>query len=263
MSEENLRPATGAARPAQAASRAQPAARRDAAPVPASAPSAAPAPVGAPPQPGARLQRTRTRIKICGITTVEMALAAVNAGADAIGIVFAPGSPRHVLPGLAAQINKSLPPMVSGVGVFRNPADPDVFNWRGEWVQLHGSEEEPQVARIAQQHRRIIKGIAFDATQIVRWDQSPHVSALLIDSSNPGGGSAFDHEALAQLMPALRTPVILAGGLTPNNVEQAIRTVRPYGVDVSSGVEMSRGVKDAGLIRAFCDAVRTADQAAV
>lgn len=226
--------------------------------------AAADASSAAPPLPTPRIQplprRTRTRIKICGMTSVQTALAAVEAGADAIGIVFASGSPRHVLPGLAAQIVRALPPMISSVGVFRNPSDPDIFNWRGEWVQLHGSEDEPQVARIAQlQHRRIIKGIAFDAAQIVRWDNCPHVSALLVDSATPGNGKAFDHEALASLMPALRTPVVLAGGLNPDNVANAIATVRPFGVDVSTGVETSPGVKDAGLIRAFCEAVRAAD----
>lgn len=235
-----------------------PATQRTAPPQPADRTDPAAAPRVDPPASAAR--RHRTRIKICGITSIDMALAAVEAGADAIGLVFAPGSPRHVLPGLAAQIAKALPPMVSGVGVFRNPSDPDVFNWRGEWVQLHGSEDEPQVARIAQQHRRIIKGIAFDATQIVRWDNCQYVSGLLVDSAAPGSGKAFDHEALAALMPALRTPLVLAGGLTPDNVAGAIRAVRPFGVDVSSGVETKPGVKDAKMIRAFCEAVRETDE---
>lgn len=201
----------------------------------------------------------RTRIKICGITSAEMARLAVEAGADAIGLVFAQGSPRQVLPGQAAAIARSLPPLVSAVGVFRNPSDPEVSNWRGEWVQLHGNEEDSQAARLALQHRRVIKGMAFDSAHIVKWDNSPHVTALLIDSASPGSGNRFDHEALAALMPALRTPVILAGGLTPDNVGESIRAIRPFGVDVSSGVESSKGVKDAGLIRAFCDAVRAAD----
>jgi phosphoribosylanthranilate isomerase len=227
-------------------------AARDAQDAPTTAPATPPAVAPVP-------KKTRTRIKICGITSVAMAQAAVDAGADAIGIVFAPGSPRHVLPGLAMQIARSLPPMVGAVGVFRNPTDADVLNWRGQWVQLHGSEDESQASRLGLQHRRIIKGIAFDATQIVKWDNSQHVTALLIDSATPGSGAAFDHEALAQLMPALRTPVILAGGLTAETVGEAIRVVRPFGVDVSSGVESSKGVKDAGLIRAFCAAVRAAD----
>lgn len=217
---------------------------------------------GAPNTPPAIPPRTgpaRTRIKICGITSPELAIVAAEAGADAIGVVFAPGSPRKVLPGMAAQIMRAVQPLMSAVGVFRNPADPEVSNWRGEWIQLHGSEEESQAARLALQNRRVIKGIAFDATQIVKWDNSPHVAALLIDSASPGSGTAFDHEALASLMPALRTPVILAGGLTADNVGAAIQAVRPFGVDVSSGVESSKGVKDAGMIRAFCAAVRAAD----
>jgi phosphoribosylanthranilate isomerase len=203
---------------------------------------------------------TRTRIKICGITSVQMAMAAVEAGADAIGLVFAPGSPRQVLPGLAIQIARALPPLISAVGVFRNPSDPEVMNWRGEWVQLHGSEVESQVSRLAQQHRRVIKGIAFDSAQIVKWDASPNVSAILIDGAAPGSGKVFDHAALAAMVPGLRTPVIIAGGLTVENVAGAIKTIRPFGVDVSSGVESAKGVKDAGMIREFCAAVRETDQ---
>ncbi len=242
---------TAPARPTQPPAKAQQSAAAEPQDAPATPPVVAPVP-----------RKTRTRIKICGITSVDMALVAVEAGADAIGIVFAPGSPRHVLPGLAQQIARSLPPMVGAVGVFRNPTDADVLNWRGQWVQLHGSEDAHQAARLGLQHRRIIKGMAFDAAQIVRWDNSAHVTALLIDSSTPGSGSGFDHEALAQLMPALRTPVILAGGLTPESVEKAVRMVRPFAVDVSSGVEKSRGAKDAGLIREFCAAVRAADHTA-
>lgn len=202
---------------------------------------------------------SRTRIKICGITSVDMALAAANAGADAIGLMFAPHSPRYVLPGPAQQIARALPPLVSVVGVFVNPADPDLQNWRGTWVQLHGNEAEPQLARVAHT-RRIIKGFRFDVEQVLRWDRCPFVSALLIDGSAGDMGETFEHEQLAELMPQLKTPVILAGGLTPENVGRAIRTVRPFGVDVSSGVESSRGVKSATLMREFCAAVREADQ---
>ena len=200
----------------------------------------------------------RTRIKICGIKTELMALVAANAGADAIGLVFVPSSPRHVLPGTASRIARVLPPMVGSIGVFMNPSDPDLQNWPGRWVQLHGREEEPQIARIAQ-HRRVIKGLKFNAEQVLRWNRCPHVTALLIDGSEGGGGESFHHEELAEMMPQLNTPVILAGGLTPENVGDAIRAVRPWGVDVSSGVERERGEKDAGLIRAFCAAVREAD----
>lgn len=205
------------------------------------------------------MNRRRTRIKICGVTSVDVALAAVEAGADAIGLVFAPQSPRYVLPGPAQRIAKSLPPLVSSVGVFVNPSDPDLHNWRGSWVQMHGQEGETQLARVAV-NRRIIKGIKFNLAEIRRWEKCPHVSALLIDGSDGGKGEAFRHEELASIMHTLGTPVILAGGLTPKNVAGAIRTVRPFGVDVSSGVEKSPGVKDAGLIREFCAAVREADE---
>lgn len=200
----------------------------------------------------------RTRIKICGITSVEMALAAVQAGADAIGVVFVPTSPRYVLPGPAQRISRSLPPLVSSIGVFLNPSDPDLQNWRGQWVQMHGQEAEPQLARVAL-NRRIIKGLKFDRAQVRRWETCPHVSALLIDGSDGGTGEGFNHRLLAEMMPQINTPVILAGGLNPQNVGQAIRAVRPFGVDVSSGVESSRGVKEPSLIREFCQAVREAD----
>jgi phosphoribosylanthranilate isomerase len=204
-------------------------------------------------------QVRRTRVKICGITSIDIALTAAESGADAVGLVFVPGSPRYVLPGPAQHIARSLPPLISAVGVFVNPSDPDLQNWRGQWVQLHGQEEEPQAARVARM-RRIIKGLPFDAVQIRKWDRSPHVSALLIDGSAGGKGEGFDHRELADMMPELKTPVILAGGLTPKNVQKAIHAVRPFGVDVSSGVESSQGVKDAGLIREFCAAVREADR---
>lgn len=200
----------------------------------------------------------RTRVKICGVTSIEIAQAAADAGADAIGLVFVPDSPRYILPGPAQRIARSLPPLISAIGVFVNPSDPDLQNWRGQWVQLHGQEEEPQAARVAQT-RRIIKGVKFDPALIRKWDRSPHVSALLIDGSTGGMGESFDHRALGELMTEIKTPVILAGGLTMRNVGDAIRHLRPYGVDVSSGVESSRGVKDAGMIREFCAAVREAD----
>src|SRR5262245_6709348 len=179
--------------------------------------------------------RHRTRIKICGITSIDMALAAVEAGADAIGLVFVPQSPRYVLPGPAMRIARALPPLVSSIGVFLNPSDPDLANWRGEWVQMHGQEAEPQLARVAAT-RRIIKGLRFDRAEIDRWEKCPHVSALLVDGSDGGQGESFNHHQLAEMMHGLGTPVILAGGLTPDNVGEAIRAVRPFGVDVSSGV---------------------------
>jgi phosphoribosylanthranilate isomerase len=207
---------------------------------------------------GAVALRRRTRIKICGVREEEIALAAVEAGADAIGLVFAPASPRYVLPGPAQRIARCLPPLISSIGVFQNPSDPDLQNWRGVWVQMHGQETEAQLSRVAA-NRRIIKGFHFDRTQIDRWNQCPHVSALLIDGPVPGSGEPFDHEMLVSIVPRLTTPLILAGGLNVNTVGRAIRLLRPYGVDVSTGVERERGVKDTGMIREFCAAVREAD----
>jgi phosphoribosylanthranilate isomerase len=205
--------------------------------------------------------RRRTRIKICGIRDEVTAQAAVDAGVDAIGLVFAPASPRYVLPGPAQRIARSLPPLVSAIGVFQNPSDPDLQNWRGQWVQMHGQETEAQLARVAA-NRRIIKGFHFDRAQIERWNTCPSVSALLIDGPASGSGITFDHELLLEMKPRLNTPVILAGGLTPETVGRAVSLVHPFGVDVSSGVERERGVKDAGLIREFCAAVREADASA-
>lgn len=204
--------------------------------------------------------KRRTRIKICGITSVDMALAAAEAGADAIGIVFVATSPRYVLPGPAQRIAGALPPLISSIGVFVNPSDPDLQNWRGQWVQMHGQEEEWQLARVAP-NRRIIKGLKFDPEQVRRWERCPHVSAVLIEGIDHSSEQSRDYDRLAEITRNLSTPVILGGGLNPRNVEQAIRAVRPFGVDVSGGVESSRGNKEISLIREFCAAVRETDAA--
>ncbi len=202
----------------------------------------------------------RTRIKVCGITSVELALAAVEAGADAIGLVRVRNSPRFVKLEPATDIILALPPFVTSVGVYRqhprigeSPIDnePPVT-----FVQLHGNQNEEDVLRMG---TRVIRALAFDEAEVRRWDVFPLVEALLIEGEKSGEGEPFDHHRLEAIMHELRQPVLLAGGLTPDNVGKAIRAVRPYAVDVSSGVESKRGVKDPAMIRAFCDAVRTAD----
>jgi len=205
----------------------------------------------------------RTRIKICGITSIEAAAAAVEAGTDAIGLVFATGSPRFIDRSPAERIGRSLPPLVSAVRVYRDDVEENISAWAGRWLQFHGHEDEAYLARIrnSQPGRCIIRGFHFSTDAINRWTACPQVDALLIDGPDPGSGEAFDHEALAALMTSITKPVILAGGLTPDNVADAIRIVRPFAVDVSSGVESSPGAKDPALIRAFCDAVRAADAA--
>jgi len=203
----------------------------------------------------------RTRIKICGITTPEAARAAVNAGADALGFILTDGSPRTISLDQALAIAAALPPAVEPVAVFRNDPPDAIHAWPYRAVQLHGNESEADLAPItAGDHPRlIVRGFHFDETAIHRWGTCPRVHALLIDGPDPGSGLAFDHVALAGLMPALTKPVIVAGGLTPKTVELAIHAVRPFAVDVSSGVESAPGVKDSDRIHAFCEAVRRAD----
>ncbi|MEM7228224.1 MAG: phosphoribosylanthranilate isomerase [Planctomycetota bacterium] len=210
-----------------------------------------------------------TRVKICGLTTPDAAEVAAIAGADLIGIVFAPKSPRYVSSAtqieeiLAATQSVDVPPIA--VGVFADTFDPPppMYNvWReyGDWCQLHEPITLDVAARLVNSDPiRLVRGIAFDAEEIQSWDASGHAHALLVDGPHAGSGQTFDHSALIALMPDLQQPVFLAGGLTPDTVGEAIRTVHPFGVDVSSGVERERGVKDHDRIRAFIGAVRDAD----
>lgn len=213
---------------------------------------------------------TRTRIKICGVRDVETARAAVGAGADAIGLVFVSASPRAVTVEAAAAIARALPPMVEPIGLFVDePADRvrEIAAAVGlRTVQLHGRERPGDVESLAP--LRVIKALPFDPARAsetlapwrcgpdnlaaILWDAPPSTAADLTG----GSGRVLDWTALAAVDMAGLPPVILAGGLTPGNVAGAIAAVRPYAVDVSSGVESSRGVKDTALIRAFCDAVR-------
>ena len=207
----------------------------------------------------------RTRVKICGVRTVEHAIAAVDAGADAVGFVFVEDSPRFIEPEEAAAILVALPVFVASVGLFRD-ADPDAFAeiehaCPTTHAQLHGDESEALVGACGP----AIKAIRFDAgtilSELARWEACADVDALLVDGSAGGAGATLDWHALRRALDEANAtkPIILAGGLTPENVGEAIAIVRPYAVDVSSGVERSRGEKDAGLIAAFCRAVRRAD----
>ena len=206
----------------------------------------------------------RTRIKICGVRNAEIAHAAVGAGADAVGFMFVRSSVRAIDPDEAAEIMWSLPPMVTTVGVFMN-ASVDTFLEFEErcpthLAQLHGNEDEPTVRSCGP----AIKAIRYDAATIQqdleRWDAIDDVDAILVDGSSGGEGVALDWGGLAAAIEDIATPIILAGGLTAENVGEAIRIVRPFAVDVSSGVESERGVKDPALIEAFCEAVRQADR---
>lgn len=211
----------------------------------------------------------RTRVKVCGITCSEDARLAADAGADAIGFVFAP-SPRRTTIEAAAEAAAALPPWVCTVGVFVDEelgAVTDIVRSVGLTdVQLHGSEP-PGYARALRRACpvRVIKAFRVGDASVIR-QMEPYrgvCSALLLDACVPGAaggtGRTFDW-ALAVAAKGLGVPVILAGGLTPENAAEAVRRVRPYAVDTSSGVEAAPGRKDPGRVRAFLSAVQRADQ---
>lgn len=205
----------------------------------------------------------RTRAKICGITRIEDGLAAAAAGADAIGLVFYAKSPRAVGADQAAGICAALPPFVTTVGLFVNAAEEEVQAVMDEvpldLLQFHGDESAEYCRRF---RRPWIKAVrmteGIDLTAVAA--EYRGASALLLDSYQkgvPGGtGHAFDW---ARVPADLTMPVILAGGLGPDNVAEAVRQVHPYAVDVSSGVEQEKGIKDADKIIAFMRGVETAD----
>lgn len=202
-----------------------------------------------------------TRIKICGITRAEDAWEAAAAGASAIGMVFWPGSPRAVDVKTARAVVAALPAGVPAIGVFVNQSVDDInaaIDGAGLFgVQLHGDEPLEMIGRI---RRPVIRAASLDDAAII--DSLPPAVTLLLDAADPrqrgGTGRTIDWQAAAAI--ARRRPVVLAGGLTPLNVEEAVRVVRPYAVDVSSGVELAPGVKDHGRIRAFAEAVARADR---
>lgn len=205
-------------------------------------------------------------VKICGITRLEDAEAAVAAGAQALGFVFWPDSPRFIDPHRARAIVSVLPPFVTTVGVFVNQPAEYVNGVaslvRLGAVQLHGDESIGYAEALA---RSVIKAIAVtEATAGSAADAWPAKVAMLVDVHDRrrrgGTGRTIDWTIAAAI--AARRQTILAGGLTPDNVADAIVRVRPFGIDVSSGVECSPGVKDHGRIRALFEAVYDIDHAA-
>ncbi|MCU7944092.1 MAG: phosphoribosylanthranilate isomerase [Candidatus Thiodiazotropha sp. (ex Cardiolucina cf. quadrata)] len=205
----------------------------------------------------------RTRIKICGITRVEDAADAVRLGADAIGLVFYPASPRAVSLQQAKTIVESLPPFVTVVGLFvdqdRDTIERYIHEVQIDLLQFHGDESANDCSRYA---RPWIKAIrmreGIDLAKIAR--AYGRAAGLLLDSYKagvPGGtGQCFDW---GRIPAALASRIILAGGLDPQNVTQAIKQVHPYAVDVSGGVERSKGIKDAAKIEAFITGVKRGD----
>lgn len=207
----------------------------------------------------------RTRAKICGITRVEDIHAAVDAGADAIGLVFYPPSPRHVSIEQALRLVRHIPAYVSIVGLFVN-ADADEINAVLQQIpldvlQLHGDESPAQCQQIAQQtKRRWYKAIqvkpALDIADQIQQYQQVGASAVLLDAWHPelkgGTGLQFDWATF----PHSEMPLILAGGLNPDNIQQAIHATQAYAVDVSGGVESAKGIKDQQLIQQFMQGVQ-------
>lgn len=196
-------------------------------------------------------------VKICGITNEEDALLAVAVGADAVGFVFAP-SPRQVSMNRVAEIVRRLPPDIMTVGVFRNEI-PDrvisIVNNTGLMAaQLHGFESQDHVKEVKAEVRTVFKAVVA-GSEAFQTAATFGADAILVDSEEPGSGDVFDWQ-MAENAPQ-GVPLILAGGLTPDNVSEAIAKVQPWGVDVSSGVERSSGVKDPILVRAFVQAARS------
>ena len=204
----------------------------------------------------------RTRIKICGLTREADVDAAVQAGADAVGFVLYEKSPRHVSPARAGELARRLPPFVTPVALLVNAPDAEVAAAIAALpmalLQFHG-DEAPQRCQAARRPylraARMCEG--FDLLDFAT--QFSNAQAILLDAhveGYGGGGKVFDWSLIPANVPS---PVVLSGGLHAGNVTEGILQVRPWAVDVSSGVEAAKGIKDAALIRRFCDAVREAD----
>ena len=204
-----------------------------------------------------------TRVKICGITSPADAQMAVAAGVDAVGLNFYEKSPRYATLAVAAEISRQVPPFVMRVGVFVNAPDDFVRRAIGEcglgMLQFHGDEPPEFCTRFGLMSMKAFRIRNAESLQdLARYS----TDAFLLDAWAPaargGTGHLFNWD-LAIEAQKLGKPIFLAGGLTPENVVAAIRRVRPFGVDVASGVESSPGKKDAVRMKAFVDAVRSAE----
>lgn len=215
----------------------------------------------------------RTRTKICGITREQDLRAAVDAGADAVGFVFYPNSPRYITPEQLQALAPALPPFVSGVGLFVNPTLAQVHQIVDAGpialLQFHGDETPAECAAIAAAVKRpFVRAFRVKpdttAADLLESEStykaaSPWFSSLLLDTwvdAYGGAGKVFDWSLIPK---ELAPRVVLSGGLSVQNVTGAVAQVRPFAVDISSGVEASKGIKDARKIAAFVEAVRAAD----
>ncbi len=200
------------------------------------------------------LRKRMVRVKICGITNTEDAVMAIEAGADALGFVFHGKSPRFITPDNAAEIIRKLPPFVTTVGLFVNP-DIGFVNSTADScgidiIQLHGDETADFCSRV---NRRVVKVFRIRNEESLSSIKDYRVAGFLLDAYSPeaygGTGKTFNWDIARDAKKY--GPVILAGGLSPENVRQAIERVKPYAVDVSSGVEAAPGRKDPGKVREF------------
>lgn len=205
------------------------------------------------------------RVKVCGITSVADALVAEAAGADAVGLIFAPGSRRRVTPEVAAEVCSALGPFIARIGVFVDADLAEVVGLarglRLTGVQLHGGESAAYASEVAKA-TKVLRALPF-SPGLTPADLADYgADAVLLDAAIPGSGLAFAWDAAA---PAWRAwpRLVLAGGLTTDNVAAAVRTLEPYAVDVASGVEARPGVKDPEAVRAFVAAAKCASAAPV
>ncbi len=198
------------------------------------------------------LHRDTTGVKVCGLCNEEHVDIAVGAGANAIGFMFVESSPRSIERHDGEQLLLQLPDDVLGVAVLQNyKALDDFSDWNG-WLQLCGDEDEEIVANAP---RPVIRAFKWNSEEVLRWNLCPNVEALLVDGSTGGLGETFDVSVLADMIPWLSKPVIIAGGLTPENVGAVITQANPAAVDVSSGIESAKGIKDPQKMCDFINAV--------
>lgn len=205
-----------------------------------------------------------TRIKICGITRLEDGLEAVRLGADALGFVFYAKSPRYVAPGMAAAIIAALPPFVTTVALFvdatRETVEQTVALTGVDLLQFHGHESDEFCSGF---NRSYIKALRMRADLDIEEAAAQYAGArgILLDAYQPGvpggTGEAFDW---ARIPPSLAPQIILAGGLTPQNIRSAVEQVAPFAVDVSGGVEAAKGIKDHNKLKQFIEEVARADK---
>jgi phosphoribosylanthranilate isomerase len=205
------------------------------------------------------------RVKICGLTNLEDALASIDAGADALGFIFYPKSPRYLTPEAAAAIITQLPPFVSKVGVFVDESHDhirEIARSTGiDTLQLHGNETPDFTTRLQEQSFKVIKAFRIKDQSTLSQLQSYRSAAFLLDSYVPGQlggtGAKFNWD-LALQAKSSGIPIILAGGLDPENIADAVSKVAPFAVDVSSGVEATPGRKDLSKVRDFITRARKA-----